>query len=244
MPPTDPPSPAGSRSPAADVEAYLATLSPATRARRLACLRGFFRFARSARAILADPTRQLTATASFPFRGQVLDTARQRALYRRWTAHADRLHPHEPAVGLLMLLHGASVAELRRLRLDDVDLAAGRLRFAGRPHPTPLDPATSDAISRCLGHLVDRRGGNRYLLVNKCSLTAHGPVATGYLQRLLAPAGVTPRLLRATRLAHLAQATDPILVAETFGVRHDAATRYLTDTVDHARLTGLPGQNP
>jgi hypothetical protein len=38
---------------------------------------------------------------------------------------------------------------------------------------------------------------------------------------------VTLRLLRATRLAHLAQATDPILVAETFGVRHDAATRYL-----------------
>jgi hypothetical protein len=170
----------------ADVEAYLATLSPATRARRLACLRGFFRFTRSARAILADPTKHLAATASFPFRGQVLDTAHQRALYRRWTAGADRLHPHQPAVGLLMLLHGASVAELRRLRLDDVDLAAGRLRFAGRPHPTPLDPATSDAISRCLGHLVDRRNTNRYLLVNKCSLTAHGPVATGYLQRLLA----------------------------------------------------------
>jgi hypothetical protein len=34
---------------------------------------------------------------------------------------------------------------------------------------------------------------------------------------------VTPRLLRATRLAHLAQATDPILIAETFGARHDAA---------------------
>jgi integrase len=169
----------------------------------------------------------------------VLDTARQRALYRRWTVHADRLHPHEPAVGLLMLLHGASVAELRRLRLDDVDVAAGRLRFASRPHPTPLDPATSDAISRCLGHLVDRRNTNRYLLVNKCSLTAHGPVATGYLQRLLAPAGVTPRLLRATRLAHLAQATDPILVAETFGVRHDDAARYLADTVDHARLASL-----
>lgn len=143
-----------------------------------------------------------------------------------------------------MLLHGASVAELRRLRLDDVDLAASRLRFAGRPHPTPLDPATSDAISHCLGHLAHRRNSNRYLLVNKCSLTAHGPVATGYLQRLLAPAGMTPRLLRATRLAHLAQATDPILVAETFGVRHDAATRYLTDTVDNTRLAGLPGQNP
>ena len=223
----------------ADIEAYLATLGPATRARQLACLRAFFRYARAARAILADPTKHLTAPASFAFRGQVLDATRQRALYQRWTTQADLLHPHEPAVGLLMLLHGASVAELRRLRLDDVDLAAGRLRFASRPHPTPLDPATSDAVGRCLDHLVDRRGGNRYLLVNKCSLTAHGPVATGYLQRLLAPAEVTPRLLRATRLAHLAHATDPILIAETFGVRQETATRYLADTLDGTRLTRL-----
>jgi integrase len=224
---------------AADVEAYLATLGQATRARQLACLRAFFRYAHTARAILADPTRDLTATTSFAFRGQVLDTTRQQALYHRWTTQADLLHPHEPAVGLLMLLHGASVAELRRLRLDDVELATGRLRFASRPHPTPLDPATADAVGRCLGHLADRRNTNRYLLVNKCSLTAHGPVATGYLQRLLAPAGVTPRLLRATRLAHLAHAMDPILVAETFGVRHEAAIRYLADTVDHARLARL-----
>jgi hypothetical protein len=134
---------------AADVEAYLATLSPATRARRLASLRAFFRFARSARAILADPTKQLAATTSFPFRGQVLDSTHQQALYQRWAVQADRLHPHEPAIGLLMLLHGASVAELRRLRLDDVDPAAGRLRFASRPHPTPWTqpPATPSAAA-------------------------------------------------------------------------------------------------
>jgi len=228
----------------ADVEAYLATLGPATRARRLACLRAFFRYARGARAILADPTKPLTATTTFAFGGQLLDAAHQRALYQRWTLQADLLHPHEPAVGLLMLLHGASVAELRRLRLDDVDLPAGRLRFAGRPHPTPLDPATADAIGRCHGYLVDRRSGSRYLLVNKCSLTAHGPVATGYLQRLLARAGVSPRLLRATRLANLAQATDPILVAEAFGLRYESATRYLADTLDDARLPGASQPPP
>lgn len=131
---------------AADVEAYLATLGPATRARQLACLRAFFRYAHTARAILADPTRDLTTTTSFAFRGQVLDTTCQQALYHRWTTQADLLHPHEPAVGLLMLLHGASVAELRRLRLDDLDLA-GCASPAGptRPPWTRSPPTPSGA---------------------------------------------------------------------------------------------------
>jgi hypothetical protein len=38
-----------------DVEAFLATLRPSYRARQLAGLRGFFRYARTAKAILADP---------------------------------------------------------------------------------------------------------------------------------------------------------------------------------------------
>jgi integrase len=135
-----------------------------------------------------------------------------------------------------MLLHGASVAELRRLRLDDVDPRGARIRFATRPHPTPLDPATRAAVERCVDHLAERRAGNRYVLVNKCSVTAHGPVATTYLQRLLARAGVTPRLLRATRLLHLVQALDPIVVAEAFGVRQAAAVHYLGDAVDDGRL--------
>ena len=84
---------------AADVEAYLATLGQATRARQLACLRAFFGYAHTARAILADPTRDLTATTSFAFHGQVLDATHQQALYHRWTTQADLLHPTNPRSG-------------------------------------------------------------------------------------------------------------------------------------------------
>ena len=162
---------------ASDVEAFLATIaSPANRARQLHALRVFFRWARSHHLILADPTRGLRPSSNIPFRGRLLSAAEQRQLLRRWTAGAEALHPHEPAAGLLGLLHGASSGELRQLRAGDIDLARATIRLGGRPHPVPLDPATTAALRRCLGHR-DRhhRGGNPHLLVNQKSKTVAGP---------------------------------------------------------------------
>lgn len=86
----------------ADIEAFLATFANAGyRARQLHALQGFFRFARRDRHILADPTRELKGNSNTPFHGEVLEPARQRDLFRRWSSDTANLHPHEPAVGLL-----------------------------------------------------------------------------------------------------------------------------------------------
>jgi integrase len=147
------------------------------------------------------------------------------------------LHPHEPAAGLLDLLHGASAAELRQLRATDIDLARVTIRPGRRPRPVPLDPATTTALRRCLDH-HDRhhRGGNPHLLVSQKSKTTAEPVSASYLKKLPAPAGVTPTLLRVTRLAHLVTTLDPVIVAEAFGVRRGTVLHYLADTVDASRL--------
>lgn len=226
---------------AGDVEAFLATIaSPANRARHLHALRVFFRWARSHRIILADPARGLRASSNIPFHGRLLPATEQRQLLRRWTAGAETLHPHEPAAGLLGLLHGASAGELRQLRATDIDLARATIRLGRRPHPVPLDPATAAALRRCLDH-HDRhhRGGNPHLLVSQKSKTVAGPVSVNYLEKLLAPAGVTPLLLRVTRLAHLVTTLDPVIVAEAFGVRRGTVLHYLADTVDPGRLANL-----
>ena len=223
---------------ASDVEAFLATIaSPANRARQLHALRVFFRWARSHRIILADPARGLRPSSNIPFHGRLLSAAEQRQLLRRWTADAETLHPHEPAAGLLGLLHGASAGELRQLRATDIDLARATIRLGRRPRPVPLDPATTTALRRCLDH-HDRhhRGGNPHLLVSQKSKTTAEPVSASYLKKLLAPAGVTPTLLRVTRLAHLVTTLDPVIVAEAFGVRRGTVLHYLADTVDASRL--------
>jgi site-specific recombinase XerD len=226
---------------ASDLEAFLATItSPGNRARQLHALRVFFRWARSQRIILADPTRGLRPTSNIPFHGRLLTATEQRQLLHRWTTGAQTQHPHEPAAGLLSLLHGASTSELRQLRTTDIDLPHATIRLGHRPHPVPLDPATTAALRRCLDH-HDRhhRGGNPHLLVSQKSKTTAQPVSASYLKRLLAPAGVTPTLLRVTRLAHLVTTLDPVIVAEAFGVRRGTVLHYLTGTVDPSRLTNL-----
>jgi len=221
----------------ADVEAFLATLpNPGNRTRNLHALQVFFRWARTRRLLLADPTGGLRANSNVAFHGEVLGLARQRDLLRRWTTHADQLNPNEPAVGLLALLHGASVAELRGIHATDVDLAAATIRLGRRPQPTPLDPHTTTALRRALAHSRASGAGNPHLLVNQKTKSIAGPVSTSYLEKLLAPAAVTPLRLRVTRLADLVTTIDPILVAHAFGLRYGAATHYLADTVDPTRL--------
>jgi integrase len=223
-----------------DVEAFLAAVAnPANRARQLHALQGFFRFARQHRHILADPTRRLNANSNLPFHGQVLEHARQRALFRRWTRTPEDLHPHEPVIGLLGLLHGASVAELRSLCVDDIDLAAGTVVLGRRPHPTPTDPATMTALRRCLQHRDQHVRAGPYLLVNQKSKTTGKQVSLDYLATILAPAEVSVQTLRATRLAQLVTTMDPVLVSTAFGIRRGAALHYLADSVDPTRLPNL-----
>jgi site-specific recombinase XerC len=220
-----------------DVEAFLATLpNPGNRVRNLHALRVFFRWARTRRLLLSDPTLGLRTNSNVAFHGEVLDLDQQRDLLRRWTTHADQLNPNEPAVGLLALLHGASVAELRGIHAADLDLTAATIRLGHRPQPTPLDPHTTTALRHVLTHRRAIGPDNPHLLINQKTKTIAGPVSAAYLEKLLAPAGVTPLRLRVTRLATLVTTMDPILVAHAYGIRYNAATHYLADTVDPTRL--------
>jgi len=224
----------------ADVEAFLAAVTnPGNRARQLHALQVFFRFARQHRHILADPTRRLNANSNMPFHGQVLEPTRQRELFRRWTGDTADLHPHEPVIGLLGLLHGASVTELRSLRVVDIDLSAVTVVLGRRPHLIPLDPATTTALRRCLQHRDQHRSTGPWLLVNQKSKTIGKPVSLAYLAMILTPAGVSVQTLRATRLAQLVTTMDPVLVAAAFGIRRGAVLHYLADSVDPTRLPNL-----
>ena len=130
----------------ADIEAFLAEL-PKNRARRLAVLRQFFRFARSRRLLLVDPTHGVSVKRHKGFRGRTLTIAQQRAVFRRWSAN-PAAHPHEALVGLLAILHGASSGEVRGLRVDHIDATDRSIRLGKRPHPVPLDPVSWTALQR------------------------------------------------------------------------------------------------
>lgn len=203
----------------------------------LGALRRFFRWARSNRIVLADPTRGLAVTRSKGYLGEVLDADRQRSLYRRWTD--PNTHPHEAFVGLMALVHGASRAELGGLRIDALDTASRSLRLGRRASPVPLDPVSWTALERVLAFRERFRTDNPHVLVTYISAKRRIPVSPGYLSQLTAfAAGVSLQTLRSTRLTDVTLALDPRIVADAFGMHPDSVLQYVPEVVDETRLVG------
>jgi site-specific recombinase XerD len=213
-----------------NIEAFLATRL-ASRRSRLTALRHFFTWARASKLILTNPARGLSARQPRGYHGPTLTLALQRDLFRRW-ATTGGVHPHEALTGLLALIHGASSEELRALSISDIDPAVRAVRLGRRPRPTPLDPATWAAIERCLSYHEQLRTDNPHLLVTRKTKVTRVPASEDYTRNLLRPAGVTPRLLRCTRLAELATTTDAKLVSAAFGIHLVAAAHPLAAAHD------------
>jgi hypothetical protein len=217
------------------VEAFLAT-NPKMAKSWLSGLRRLMRTARARRAILIDPTAGLSVREPRGFHGQVLDSARQRQLYQRWSGPGQQ-HPHEAFVGLAALLHAASIQELRFLTLDDLDHSARRILLGKRPTLVPLDPVTWAALETCLTYRAALRTSNPHVLVTKGTKLTTTPASPYYMTHVLDPAGITPKIARNTRLVRLAADLDPKILAAAFGLTPEAALYYTADRVDEGRIT-------
>jgi integrase len=220
-----------------DIEAFLTSEA----AKRLAATRGFFAFAKRRRLVLLDPTSGIRRRQPKGFAGRVLSHAEQHHLLRRWTR--PEIDPRERVVGLLGLLHGASPAELRGLSIDDLDLDGAKVRLGRRSQPVPLDPLTVDALRACLDARSRLATSNPHLLITRRNRYHDGPCSIGFPVRLLAELGVTPQVLRQTRLADLTHRVDPRVVAAVFSVRPETALHYTIGTV-HQEPVAFPAADP
>ena len=123
--------------------------SPGNRHQRTYVLRGFFGWAKHRKLILIDPATALRLGSQPAFTGTVLDTAAQRALFRRWTG--GTAHPHERLTGLLALLHAASSAQIRGLTTGDANHAQRTLSLASghsrRPWTRSAGPHSGTACA-------------------------------------------------------------------------------------------------
>ncbi|MFJ1927512.1 MULTISPECIES: integrase [unclassified Streptomyces] len=217
-----------------DIEAFLA-IQPKARQRRLIVLRQFFRFARSGKVVLVDPTRGLKAKSSSGFSGTTVAVDQQRQLFRRWTTSTEA-HPHEALLGMLALLHAASSSEVRYLRVDDIDPISRTIQLGKRPHPVPMDPASWSVLQRCLGHRENQRTDNPHVVVTKITKSGRSAASTAYVSHILDTCGVPPQTLRCIRLADLVNTLAPKLVAAVLGMDPEGVMFYLADHVEAGRL--------
>ncbi len=216
-----------------DLEDFLGR-RPRNRHQDIYVMRRFFAFARQRKLILADPARPLRPGTQPGFTGTVLDVSTQRSLFHRWTS--STAHPHERLTGLLTLLHAATSAQIRALALAGIDHRAQAVTLAGRPFPTPADPATWSALQACLAHRDQLATLNPHVIVTRFTRTGDAAADSSYLTRRLGRAGTTPSACRQTRIAQLVNDLDPKLTAAALGMHDTGLVRYLADNVDQDRL--------
>jgi integrase len=207
---------------AEDVAAQLAPLAGPTRKLTLVVLRSLFRTLKVRRLAFTNPTAGLAAPREPPPAALGLDPARRAGLLGR----LDR--PDQQLIVLLVGVHALRPHQIRLLALEDVDLAAGTLRIAGRPRR--LDALTRQALGGWL-ELRRRRwpaSANPYLLINQSTAGGLTPVTRGYIQEVFGRLGVTAQHLRVDRLLAEVQATggDPLTLTLLFGISDPTAIRY------------------
>lgn len=225
-----------------DIEAFIGLL-PRSRPRRLGALANFFRFAKARKLVLVDPTRGIAPGPPRPMTTETLTPSEERRLFRRWTS-GDAL-PNESLLGLLTLLHGASLAEVRNLTVDRVHDATRSVQLGRRPYLTPLDPATWAALQRVLAARRFLGTRNPHVIVTRSTKTRSTPASTPYLTHLLDSVGIPPQRIRVSRIAKMVVGLDAKVVASAFGMNETGMVRYLADAVDRDRLETVapPGRH-
>lgn len=208
-----------------DIESFVSSVA-GTRRTQLLSLDRFFQWARRRRLILTNPVSGMKITQPI-FRGSDLTLDDQRRAFRRWTT--GDASPSESFIGLAALLHGASRAELRVLRVEDIDVRAQTIRF-GRRAAMVMDPYTWHATLRCLEHHATSFSHNPFLLAAGRQRGRTEPSSLTALDDALRPARPASfRSLRAARLARMVAQHDPIIVAGSHAISHKAALYYLTE---------------
>ncbi|MFB4285085.1 hypothetical protein ACBJ59_58160 [Nonomuraea sp. MTCD27] len=73
-------------------------------------------------------------------------------------------------------------------------------------------------------------------MVTKGTKAGRNPASVAYVSHVLDPAGISPRMLRSTRLIDLVNTMDAKLVAAAFGMHPEGVMIYLADHVAPGRL--------
>lgn len=187
-------------------------LSPATRARRIGTLRGWYGWMQDEHWIdRANPAARIKSPHVSVVRP---GTALSRGQMHQLMAHAaEQDNPHAYALVMLGYVNGLRIAEICGIAVDDIGRerfhhVARVLRKGGAYHVVGLQPRVMDAVSLAVD---DRTAGN--LLLNTIGDRLRPSAARTLLDHLCEDAGVTritPHDLRRTCATHLLADGVPI----------------------------------
>ena len=205
-----------------DVLAHADMLVGNERKRTMVALRSLFAWAKKNGVVFADPTRHIrVGQAADPVWQPLSPEQIARSVAVATTAQA-RL------VVALASVHAARSGAIRRLLVDDVDLANRRLTIAGRSRP--LDDLTARLLIEWLEY---RRKcwpntANRHLLLTRESAVNFESICYSYIVKILRGLPATIERLRIDRQLEeaLVHGADPLHLAAVFEISESTAIRY------------------
>ena len=217
-------------------------------ARRMAAVRGFFRFLVREDGLERDPSAGLKTPKRPQTLPEVLSVDEVEALIARAARPGDL---GQRDLALIELLYGCGLraSELVTLRLADVDLEAGLLRCIGKgdkERVVPIGSHAAAAVRRYVGGgrrvlLRGRRRDELFVNARGAPLTRQGLhyLVRRYVERAALDRHVSPHSFRHSFATHLlAAGADLRSVQEMLGHADVATTQIYTHvTVEHLRET-------
>ncbi|MEU6890000.1 hypothetical protein ABZ918_33410 [Streptomyces viridosporus] len=205
------------------------------RAYEASALRSLFSTLKAERMIFANPMRGINGgklTTTIP---AWLTTEEVEAV-----AHAALQDPALRVVVALSGIHALASHEIRKMLLDQVDLAGHRLDPEGLNRP--LDEYTAGAITDYLDYRHRRwpNSTNPHLLISRNTATTATPVGTFWLDKLVRPLPIGLDRLRQDRILEeaLANGADPLHLAHVFSLGAKTSLRYTTAVAGSAAESG------
>ena len=238
-----------------DVLEHLATLarqglSPRSRARHLAALRGFHRFLEDEKLIAKNPcedldtpkaARKLPVFLSLPEVEALLDAADERTV----VGCRDR------AMIQLLYATGLRVSELVKLRASDVNLRDGFLVTLGKGRKERLVPIGDAALARIARYLAEVRGAWAKPSEPRLFVTARGTGMTRQsfwllVRRYVVEAGIckpiSPHKLRHSFATHLLEGGADLRAVQSMLGHADISTTQVYTHVLTDRLRSVHGR--
>ncbi|MBW4026058.1 MAG: tyrosine recombinase [Acidobacteria bacterium] len=246
--------PAATRQDVSDFLAHLAThaVEARSQARKLSCLRGFYRWLLLDKRIHHDPTLNLDSPATWKVLPKSLAESEVGAMLQRAAQAAD--HPQADAIALrdraileLLYASGLRVSELTALRVADLALDAGRALVRGKGDKERFVPLGAPAVQAISAYLS--RGRSllaRQSTATELFLSSRGhALSREWVWRLVkqSDSHASPHKLRHSCATHMVEHGADLRSVQTILGHADIATTQVYTHLALGRLKAVHRQH-
>ena len=222
-----------------------------TAARKLSCLRGFFRWLLLDKRIKRDPTLNLESPATWKVLPKSLAVTEVDGMLERAATAAD--HPSADALALrdraileLLYAAGLRVSELTGLNVADLSLDAGRALVRGKGDKERIVPLGRAAIDALEGYLKNGRPALARKPSPRLFLSTRGqPLSRGWVWKLVKQSDqhASPHMLRHSCATHMVERGADLRTVQTLLGHADIATTQVYTHLALGRLKAVHRQH-